>query len=117
MPLTDTLTETLRDAVYVTVGLGLLGVQKAQVRRRDLESQLAGVARQVEEQLAPQRQAVLDLATQLESYVTPVRAQLETQLDALSANLPPQVHEYVEQARAIAKETESQLRVRFGLAA
>jgi hypothetical protein len=33
-------TELARDATYVTVGLGLLGYQRAQVRRRELERSL-----------------------------------------------------------------------------
>ena len=32
--------EIARDALYVTVGLGVLGVQRAQVRRRELERSL-----------------------------------------------------------------------------
>ena len=48
MPATTSvdLTKTLKDAAYVTVGLGVLAVQQAQVRRRELtkqvESQLSG---------------------------------------------------------------------------
>jgi hypothetical protein len=33
-------TELAKDATYVTVGLGLLGYQRAQVRRRELERAL-----------------------------------------------------------------------------
>ncbi len=33
-------TELARDATYVTVGLGVLGFQRAQVRRREIERRL-----------------------------------------------------------------------------
>ena len=39
-PLND-LSKTLKDAAYVAVGFGVLAFQKAQVRRRELEKQLA----------------------------------------------------------------------------
>jgi hypothetical protein len=35
-----TVTQTLKDAAYVTVGLGVLGIQQAQVRRRQLQQQV-----------------------------------------------------------------------------
>jgi hypothetical protein len=34
------LVDVARDATYVSVGLGILGLQRAQVRRRDLERRL-----------------------------------------------------------------------------
>ncbi len=38
------LPKALEDAAYVSVGLGVLALQRAQVRRRELERQLAGLA-------------------------------------------------------------------------
>jgi hypothetical protein len=38
--LTGRATELAKDATYVTVGLGLLGFQRAQVRRREFERAL-----------------------------------------------------------------------------
>ena len=35
------ITKTLRDAAYVTIGLGVIGFQRAQVRRQELTKQLA----------------------------------------------------------------------------
>ncbi len=39
----DEVTRLLRDSFYVTVGFGVLGFQKLQVRRRELERRLAPV--------------------------------------------------------------------------
>ena len=37
---TDEITKTARDAAYVVVGLGVLGLQRAQVRRQELQKRL-----------------------------------------------------------------------------
>jgi hypothetical protein len=39
------------DAAYVAVGLGVLGFQRAQVRRRELQHQLETQGRRAQEQL------------------------------------------------------------------
>lgn len=39
----DEVVRLLRDSFYVTVGFGVLGIQKLQVRRRDLERRLEPV--------------------------------------------------------------------------
>jgi len=43
----------LRDSLYTVVGLGILGVQQAQVRRRDLQRDLARLADEVDERVDP----------------------------------------------------------------
>jgi hypothetical protein len=47
-----TVTHTARDAMYVAVGLGLLGFNQAQVRRRELTSTLTTVRDDAARQLA-----------------------------------------------------------------
>ena len=39
------------DAAYVAVGLSVLGLQRAQVRRRKLQQQVEAAAREAQEQL------------------------------------------------------------------
>ncbi len=43
----DKVVAAARDAAYVTIGFGVLAFQQAQVRRRELESQLSGLASKV----------------------------------------------------------------------
>jgi hypothetical protein len=43
----DDLTTTVENTVYTAVGLGILGFQHLQVQRRELQRQLAAVARDV----------------------------------------------------------------------
>lgn len=44
---TDRLSGLARDAAYVGIGLGVLTIQQTQVRRRELQSELERVGRQL----------------------------------------------------------------------
>ena len=90
--------KTLKDAAYVTVGLGVLAVQKAQVGRRELTSR-------VEAQLNETSEQVQKLAREVEKRVQPVIGQLE-------ATLPAGAKDLVKQARDAAREAQAQLRSR-----
>jgi phosphate uptake regulator len=46
-------TDKLRETLYTVVGFGVLGVQQAQVRRRDLQKSLARLAAEVDERVDP----------------------------------------------------------------
>ena len=93
-------TKTAKDALYVTVGLGVLAVQKAQVGRREL-------AKQVETQLNETGQQVQRLSKLVEQRVQPVLTQLESAL-------PDSARDLVKQARTAAKEAQQQLFGRNG---
>ncbi len=47
------LASTLRDAAYTAIGLGVLGLQRAHVRRREIERQLVELSRDLDERVAP----------------------------------------------------------------
>lgn len=47
----EQLQHTAKDALYVSVGLGVIAFQKAQVRRQELRSQLQDRAKTVEERI------------------------------------------------------------------
>ncbi len=80
----DPLPSSVKDAFYTAVGFGVLGVQRLQVRRRDLRKQLRRVAGQVEERVDPV-------------------------LDDLEARLPGAPRVVVEQARVVAKSVRHAL--------
>jgi GTP1/Obg family GTP-binding protein len=90
------LTKTLKDAAYVTVGLGVLAFQKAQVRRREVEQQ-------VQTQLSETQKQVERLARDLQGRLEPV-------IDQLTERLPGEVRTLVNQARDNAKGVQAQLR-------
>ena len=97
------LTKTLKDAAYVSVGLGVLAFQKAQVRRRELQQE-------VTKQLNGTRDQVQKVVRDLESRIEPVVGQLE-------GRLPTQARDLVKQARETAKDARTQLRSLVGSAA
>ena len=85
-------TRTLKDAAYVAVGLGVIGFQKAQVRRQELNTQ-------VEEYGAKLR----ELAGRVEPVVTDLSQRIDPVLDDLEGRLPEQAKGFVQQARLAAK--------------
>src|SRR6266699_992477 len=82
LPMAD-VTKTVKDAAYVTVGLGVLAFQKAQVARRDL-------TKQVETQLTKTTEQVKDLQKQVEGRIQPVLGQLPTTVPAQAKDLVKQ---------------------------
>ena len=115
-------TATLKDAAYVTVGLGVLGFQKAQVRRVELQKQLEQQRKVIETQVAEglaklteASKTVQGLARDLDARIEPVREQVGAQIDAVEGYLPEQVRDLVKQARAAARERQTLVRSRLGL--
>ena len=49
----DDLASRLRDSLYTAVGFGVLGFQQAQLRRRQLQKQLAKAAGEVDQKVDP----------------------------------------------------------------
>lgn len=92
MPEITDITKSLKDALYVTVGLGVIAFQKAQVQRRELAKQLDGRVKLVEERLEG------------------VEGRFESILDQLEDRLPEQAKEVAKQARQAAKDARGQLR-------
>src|SRR5947209_4085303 len=93
-PMAD-VTKTVKDAAYVTVGLGVLAFQKAQVARRDL-------TKQVEAQLNQTSDQVKDLSKKVEGRIQPVLGQLEQ-------TVPAQAKDLVKQARTAAEALQGQV--------
>jgi RecJ-like exonuclease len=62
----------LRDAFHIAVGFGILGVQQAQLRRRDLQKELARAAVRVDEKVEP---VLDDLVAKLPDDMRPLATQ------------------------------------------
>jgi hypothetical protein len=88
----------LKEGAYIAVGLGVLGFQRAQVRRVELAKQLKAQRTELAKQLEAQRQQISRLpgalSTQFENYSETARAQSDVgraqvseQLSTLSRNL------------------------------
>jgi DNA anti-recombination protein RmuC len=125
-------TKTLKDAAYITIGMGVIAFQKAQVARNDLsrqfegesaklQAQVADVLRVVEAQVEEARgtfQAQLlvtqsqlqRLAADLEERLAPVAQDVEARLDEIEVRLPEQVQALVKQARQATRDAGWQIR-------
>jgi hypothetical protein len=62
----------LRDALYTAVGFGILGIQQAQLRRRELQKELARLAVEVDGKVEP---VLDDLVAKLPEDLQPLAKQ------------------------------------------
>jgi hypothetical protein len=114
------LNHALKEAAYVAVGLGVLGFQRAQVRRVELMKQLEGAREQIgseqfETQLVAVRAQLADLAKLVDEWLLPARAQLDGQIDLLEERLPGSARDLVRAMREAAANQEQVLRGVVGL--
>ena len=140
----------VKEAAYVAVGLGVLGFQRAQVRRvefmKQFEAQLGALSSlsgnlnsQAETYIAAAREQIAEareqlnrlsgdlpdaeavrsqlaeLAKAVDDAVAPVRQQFDQQLDRLEESLPEAARNLVQTARAAAIAQERNLRSAVGL--
>ena len=101
-----TVTKTLKDAAYVTVGLGVLGFQQAQVRRRQLQQQVG-------QQTAATRTQLRQFARELEGRVEPVVGAV----GQLTERVPDSAREALTLVGAAAREVPTQVRGLVGRSA
>jgi len=105
--------KNLKDAFYVTVGLGVIGFQKAQVRRRELTKQVETQLKSAETQLSTQRKKVEEQvvagAEQLEKLTKQFQERIDPVLDQIEGRLPEQARDLVKQARTAAINAQDQL--------
>ena len=93
-----------RDAAYVAVGLGILGLQRAQVQRRQLEQKL-GAEVDLGERLGELRSLVAAGIQQVDELVEQAVQAVESGLQPLEEQLPAAAREVaqrvVDQARVV----------------
>jgi hypothetical protein len=87
-------TKTLKDAFYVTVGLGVISVREAKERRQALR-------KQVETQLSDTNEQLQKLAKKAETRLESVRGLVPT--------VPTAARDLVGKARQAAKDAQGQL--------
>ena len=93
------LKKTVQDAAYVVVGLGVIGFQRAQVRRQELRKQLVAQRQQLETQVDEARTQVQKLVKDVEERVQPLRNEVEQRITTIEELLPEQARGIVQQAR------------------
>jgi len=99
----DDIQKTVRDSFYVTVGLGVIAFQKAQVQRQELRKQL-------EDGVGEAHSAVADSVKTVEERLEAVEHRIDAVLDDVEERLPAQARVVMSQARGVAKDTRAQIR-------
>ena len=96
-----------RDAAYVMVGFGVLAIQKAQVRRRELASSIG-------DRFGANKQQVEELIAAFESRLTrfddAVEARVDQAVERLAQRLPDQAELLLNQVHSVAKTARQQVR-------
>lgn len=99
---------TARDTFYVSVGLGVIAFQKAQVQRQELR-------KTVESNLGDARSTFEASVKSAEESVRSVEERLDSVLDDVEAQLPEQARVVMSQARKAAKDARTQIQGLVGL--
>jgi hypothetical protein len=108
--ITQEITKAVRDAAYVVVGLGVLGVQRAQVRRQELVKRLAEPRTQIEAKVGDARGEFTKRFKDVDTAVEQVIERLEAAVEPIEGRLPTQVHDLVKQAHIQARDARQQIR-------
>jgi hypothetical protein len=111
--ITDEVTRVTRDAAYVAVGLGVLGFQRAQVRRQQVLKNLAGPRAELEERLTGATDELLRKAKSLDERVEEVIGRIEATIGPFEQRLPEPALKVVTRAHEQAREARKQIRGRF----
>ncbi len=80
-------TKNLRDAAYVLIGLGVVGLQKAQEQGGALRNRLDARRVEIDKQLNETRSKLQDIAKDVENRLEPVREQFEGQIATLRTRI------------------------------
>ena len=104
-------TDLARDAAYVAVGLGVLGYQRAQVQRVELQNRLSQDF-SLDQRIDDVRQGVAKGIHQIDDLAESAAQFVETTLQPLEEKLPPSVSQLTSKAREQAREVRIQIRQR-----
>ena len=104
-------TDLARDAAYVAVGLGVLGYQRAQVQRVELQNRLSKDF-SLDQRIGDVRQGVAKGIHQIDDLAETAVQFVETTLQPLEDKLPSSVSQVTTKAREQAREVRIQIRQR-----
>ena len=111
MPSRRASTDLARDATYVAVGFGVLGFQRVQVQRVELQNLLSKDF-SLDEQLGSVRSELTKGVTQLDDLLENATQFVETSLQPLTAQLPGKVTVFSSKAFEQSRGVRSQIRQR-----
>jgi len=112
--LANEVTTRARDAAYVVVGLGVLGLQRAQVQRNELQKLANDLAS--EERLDDVRSRLTCGVRHLDGFVDEAVHFVEAALEPLEEQLPTVARELADLAHAQVRQVREQIRELVGTA-
>ena len=98
----DDIAKTVRDGLYIGIGLGVIAFQKAQVQRVELRKQL-------EANVEGARGVVSEQVKTIEDRLEVVEDRIDAVLDDVEERLPEQARSVMHQAREVARDARTQL--------
>jgi len=104
-------TDLAKDAGYVAVGLGVLGFQRLQVRRVELQSKVNRDL-DLDQRLGDVRQGVAKGWQQIDEVVESASQLVESTLQPFEERLPASVTQLTTKAREQARDVRTQIRQR-----
>jgi cob(I)alamin adenosyltransferase len=99
-----------KDLVYVTVGFGVLAVQRAQAQRRELQEKLNGQLGAGKSGIEKATAAFEQQVKALEARLAAVEERIDATLDQVEAKMPEQARAAFHQAREAARTARDQVR-------
>ena len=102
-------TDLARDAAYVAVGLGVLGYQRVQVQRLELQNRLSHDF-SLDQHIDGVRHGVAKGFQQIDDLAESAAQFVETTIQPLEEKLPPTVTQLTSKAREQAREVRTQIR-------
>ena len=99
-----------KDLVYVTVGFGVLAVQRAQAQRRELQEKLNGQLGAGKSGIEKATVAFEQQVKALEARLAAVEERIDATLDQVEAKMPEQARAAFHQAREAARTARDQVR-------
>ena len=107
---TSEMTRIARETAYVAVGLGVLGLHRAQVRRQELMKHLAEPKSQGSARLGAVRGEITKQVKAVDQAFEQVIGRVEASLKPIEDRLPTQARDLVEQVHERSREAREQLR-------
>jgi hypothetical protein len=104
-------TDLARDAAYVAVGLGVLGYQRAQVQRVELQNRLSQDL-ELDQRIDDVRHGVAKGIQHIDDFAESAVQFVESTLQPIEEKLPPSVTQLTAKAREQAREVRTQIRQR-----
>jgi gas vesicle protein len=108
---TKNISQSIQDAGYIAVGVGVLGVQAAQVRRREAQKTLETGARDVKSAV---ENAVQSARGQIEPVVAGVRERVEPLVSTVTDRIEPVVGQIHDKAREVVEVGSAKAKVFLG---